>query len=114
MDSERYTGGRHPKLYGLYPQKGTIAIGSDADIALWDPAAKVTLTNHMLPHGADYTPYEGLDVKGWPVRLLARGRTITQRGVLVDKAQGRYQRRSISNLRASDANGVKSGLNDSY
>lgn len=108
------TSTNHAKLYGLYPQKGTIAIGSDADIALWDPAATVTLTNDMLHHGADYTPYEGLDVKGWPVRLLVRGRTITQRGVLVDKAQGRYQRRSLSNLRTSDANGVKLGLNDSY
>lgn len=66
----------HAKQYGLYPQKGTIAIGSDADIALWDPTRSVTITNDILHHGADYTPYEGLEVKGWPVRVLLRGKTI--------------------------------------
>ena len=66
----------HAKQYGLYPQKGTIAIGSDADIALWDPSRSVTITNDSLHHGADYTPYEGLEVEGWPVRVLLRGRTI--------------------------------------
>lgn len=92
------TSTNHAKLYGLYPQKGTIAVGSDADIALWDPTAQVTLTNDMLQHGADYTPYEGLEVKGWPVRLLVRGRTVMDGGVLVDASFGQYQRRRRSKL----------------
>ena len=69
----------HAKQYGLYPQKGTIAIGSDADIALWDPQKQVTITNDILHHGADYTPYDGLDVRGWPVRVLLRGKTIVDK-----------------------------------
>ncbi|HDR16105.1 MAG TPA: dihydropyrimidinase, partial [Desulfobacteraceae bacterium] len=54
------------RMYGLYPRKGTIAVGSDADIAIWDPAREVTITNSMLHHNMDYTPYEGMTVRGWP------------------------------------------------
>lgn len=92
------TSTNHAKLYGMYPQKGTIAIGSDADIALWDPQERVTLTNEILQHGADYTPYEGLEVRGWPVRLLVRGQTIMERGSVVEAGQGQYQSRKRSNL----------------
>ncbi|MBU2327334.1 MAG: dihydropyrimidinase [Alphaproteobacteria bacterium] len=92
------TSTNHAKLYGMYPQKGTIAIGSDADIALWDPTQRVTLTNDILQHGADYTPYEGLEVTGWPVRLFVRGKTVMERGSLVDARHGHYQRRKRSSL----------------
>ncbi|MBB5277215.1 dihydropyrimidinase [Rhizobium rosettiformans] len=92
------TSTNHAKLYGMYPQKGTIAIGSDADIALWDPRKKVTLTNEILQHGADYTPYEGLELQGWPVRLLVRGQTIMEDGSLINEARGEYQSRKRSNL----------------
>ncbi|MBO3761663.1 dihydropyrimidinase [Ciceribacter sp. L1K22] len=92
------TSTNHAKLYGMYPQKGTIAIGSDADIALWDPRKKVTLTNEILQHGADYTSYEGLEITGWPVRLLVRGQTIMERGAVVEAGQGQYQSRKRSNL----------------
>jgi dihydropyrimidinase len=92
------TSTNHAKLYGMYPQKGTIAIGSDADIALWDPTQRITLTNEILRHGADYTPYEGLEVRGWPVRLLVRGQTIMERGSVVEAGQGQYQSRKRSNL----------------
>lgn len=92
------TSTNHAKLYGMYPQKGTIAIGSDADIALWDPRERLTLTNEILQHGADYTPYEALEVKGWPVRLLVRGQTIMERGSVVEAGQGQYQSRKRSNL----------------
>ena len=64
------------KLYGLHPRKGTIAIGSDADIAIWDPAKTVTIRNAMLHHNVDYTPYEGTQVRGWPVLTLSRGETV--------------------------------------
>jgi dihydropyrimidinase len=78
------------RLYGLYPRKGTLAIGSDADIAIWDPEAKVTIANVNLHHNVDYTPYEGFDVMGWPETVISRG------DIVVDErrpemAQGRGQ-----------------------
>lgn len=101
------TSTNHAKLYGMYPQKGTIAIGSDADIALWDPRKKVTLTNDILQHGADYTPYEGLDIQGWPVHLLVRGQTIMEDGSLINEARGEYQSRKGSNLVAPSTPGTE-------
>lgn len=95
------TSTNHAKLYGMYPQKGTIAIGTDADIALWDPRAKVMLTNEVLQHGADYTPYEGIQVEGWPVRLLVRGKTITDDRSLTHSGFGQYIQRKRSSLVAS-------------
>ena len=64
------------KLYGLYPRKGTIAIGSDADLAIWDPEREVTMSVDILHDEMDYTPYEGTKVTGWPVVTLLRGATI--------------------------------------
>ena len=64
------------KLYGLYPRKGTIAIGSDADIAIWDPARTVTIANSMLHHAVDYTPYEGMTITGWPSMTISRGEVV--------------------------------------
>ena len=63
------------KAYGLYPQKGTLAVGSDADIVIWDHRA-LTLNNAMLHHAADYTPYEGRSLKAWPAYTLARGQIV--------------------------------------
>lgn len=86
----------HAKTYGLYPKKGTIAVGSDADIAIWDPARSMTITNANQHHGADYTPYEGFEVTGWPVLTMVRGKIVMQDGALVaDKPQGRYHSRSL-------------------
>lgn len=64
------------KMYGLYPRKGTIAIGADADIAIWDPHKEVVITNDKLHHNVDYTPYEGIVVTGWPVTTLSRGEVV--------------------------------------
>lgn len=92
----RLTSTNHAKLYGLYPRKGTIAIGADADIALWDPERELALTNDLLQHGADYTPYEGLPIRGWPVRTFLRGRTIVMDGQLQTTPSGTYLRRDKS------------------
>jgi dihydropyrimidinase len=75
----------HAKTYGLYPRKGTVAVGSDADIAIWDPARKVVISQKILHHGSDYTPYEGLSVTGWPMTILVRGETVVAGGQLVGR-----------------------------
>ena len=81
----------HAKTYGLYPRKGTIAVGSDADIAIWDPTREVTISQDILHHGSDYTPYEGLSVTGWPVTMIMRGETVVADGTLVGrKGAGRH------------------------
>jgi len=77
------TATNHAKTYGLYPRKGTIAIGSDADIVLWDPERRVTIAQEILHHGADYTPYEGFEVTGWPTLTMVRGKVIVNDGKLV-------------------------------
>ncbi|WNK19783.1 dihydropyrimidinase [Halomonas piscis] len=68
------------KIYGLYPRKGTIAIGSDADLTLWDTSAKNTIRNADLHHDVDYTPYEGIELTGRPVLTLCRGRVVSRDG----------------------------------
>jgi dihydropyrimidinase len=77
------TATNHAKMYGLYPRKGTIAVGADADIAIWDPDRRVTISQSMMHGGADYTPYEGLEVTGWPIATLVRGRWVVREGALV-------------------------------
>jgi dihydropyrimidinase len=70
------------KLYGLYPKKGALAVGADADIAIWNAAKSVRLTASMMHDRAGYTPYEGLTVKGWPETVLSRGRVVIRDGTL--------------------------------
>ncbi|WP_104204750.1 dihydropyrimidinase [Billgrantia saliphila] len=79
------------KIYGLYPRKGTIAIGSDADLTLWDSEAKMTVRNEALHHAVDYTPYEGMELTGRPVLTLCRGRVVSRGGEpMVDVGYGRF------------------------
>lgn len=86
------TSTNHAKTYGLYPQKGTISIGSDADIAIWDPSVKRTIRHAELHDGADYSPYEGIEVTGWPTTVILRGSVMVSDGVLVGKkGDGCYQ-----------------------
>ncbi len=93
------TATNHAKTYGLYPQKGTIAVGSDADIVLWDPKKTMTIANENQHHGADYTPYEGIAVEGWPVLTMVRGKTVVKDGALVaGKPVGTYQSRGLSKI----------------
>lgn len=95
------TATNHAKIYGLYPRKGTIAVGSDADIAIWDPSRTVTISQAAMHHGADYTPYEGITVTGWPVSTMVRGRFVVRDGVLVgEKGAGAYMTRAKSPLAA--------------
>ncbi len=84
------TATNHAKIYGLHPKKGTIAVGSDADIAIWDPAIERTITKSMLHDAMDYTPYEGRKVTGWPMTVLSRGEVIVEKGEPVGR-MGRGQ-----------------------
>ena len=68
------------KMFGLWPKKGTVAVGSDGDLVLWDPEKETTLsvkTHHMK---VDYNPYEGRVVKGGPAMVLSRGEVIVDHG----------------------------------
>lgn len=68
------------KIYGLYPRKGTICIGADADIVIWDTSLDITIRNEDLHHAADYTPYEGCALHAWPAVTLCRGVPVYQEG----------------------------------
>jgi dihydropyrimidinase len=64
------------KLFGLYPRKGTIAVGSDADLVIFDPHLTRTVEGSMLKSSADYSVYEGWQVTGWPLLTLRRGEIV--------------------------------------
>ena len=66
------------KLFGMYPKKGTIAPGSDADIVIFDPDKEVTFSHKTLHMRADYTPYEGRKVVGAPTHVFSRGNLVVE------------------------------------
>ena len=68
------------KMYGLYPRKGTIAVGADADLVIWNETAGLTITNAMLHHDVDYTPYEGMTLGAWPGTTISRGDVVWDDG----------------------------------
>ncbi|MEZ5757646.1 MAG: dihydropyrimidinase [Emcibacteraceae bacterium] len=83
------------KTYGLYPQKGTIAIGSDADLAIWDPEKQVKISASSIHDNMDYTPYEGMIATGWPTTVISRGRIVIENEELkVERGSGQYLRRA--------------------
>ena len=83
------------KLFGLFPRKGTIAVGSDADLVIWDPKAKHTLRQATLHQRCDYTPYEGWKVTGRPVVVMSRGKVVVEGDQFVGKAgDGQFLKRS--------------------
>jgi dihydropyrimidinase len=83
------------KIYNLHPRKGSIAVGADADIAIWDPDRRVTVSDEMMHDRAGYTPFAGRTVQGWPVTVLSRGRVIVESGKLsASPGSGRFLPRS--------------------
>ena len=76
---------------GLYPRKGSLMPGADADIAIWDPTVEWTVTADELHMATDYTPYEGRRLRGKPVTVLVRGHVVVADGNLVDSTpRGRH------------------------
>jgi dihydropyrimidinase len=79
------------KIYGLHPRKGTIAIGADADLAIWDPEREVQVSNDIVHDNVGYTPYEGRTLTGWPVTVINRGRLVIDQGELqVERGSGDF------------------------
>lgn len=89
------------KLYGL-AKKGTIAPGFDADLTIWYPQdtfKPFTLTNEMLHHAIDYTPFEGVEFRNWPRYTIVRGKVVFKEGkVIGELGYGKFQRRGRSTL----------------
>jgi Dihydroorotase and related cyclic amidohydrolases len=68
------------RIYGLAPRKGSIAVGGDADLVLWDREREWTVTHDLLHDNCDYTPYEGMKLTGFPILTLSRGEIVWQDG----------------------------------
>jgi dihydropyrimidinase len=84
------------KVHGLYPRKGTIAPGSDADIVIFDPRKKVRLGTDTLHENCDYTPYESFELEGYPVMVLSRGEVVVREGEFVGReGRGEFVKRAV-------------------
>jgi dihydropyrimidinase len=81
---------------GLYPRKGAIAVGSDADITILDPSRRGKVRAADL-HETDYTPWEGHDIFAWAVTTLLRGKVMVENGQYFGRpGDGKYLTRKIS------------------
>jgi dihydropyrimidinase len=88
------------RIFGLWPRKGSLLPGADADIVLFDPHKQVTITKSLLHEQVDYTPYEGMDLTGYPVGTFLRGRRLISDGKSVsDQRTGQFlSRRSLTRM----------------
>jgi dihydropyrimidinase len=86
------------RLFGLYPRKGTVAVGNDADLVVFDPDLTRTVEGSMLKSKADYSVYEGWQVTGWPILTLRRGEIVFRdEQVIGQPGSGAILRRQATN-----------------
>ena len=79
------------RIYNLAPRKGSVAIGADADVAIWDPDREVTVSDSTTHDRTGYTPYAGRRLRGWPETVLVRGDTVIEKGIFKGRAgSGRF------------------------
>ncbi|XWN31468.1 MAG: dihydropyrimidinase [Devosia sp.] len=89
-----FTSTNAAKLFGVHPRKGTIAIGSDADIAIWDPEETRTVTAAGMHDAMDYTPFEGMSLTGWPQTMVIRGKVAMREGKrIAERGNGVFLKR---------------------
>jgi dihydropyrimidinase len=104
IDPQRFvelTASGPARLFGLWPRKGTIAVGSDADLVVWDPERETRLSVETLHMRVDHNPYEGRVVRGGPVVVLSRGEVVVDRGEWKGRAgRGQFLKRAVARLAA--------------
>ncbi len=90
--------GQPARLFGMYPRKGALAVGSDADIVIFDPEYTGRITAAAQYQAADYTPYEGFETKGRVETVLLSGELAVEDGRVVRTGRGRFVRRGPSDF----------------
>ena len=93
------------RAFGLYPTKGAIAVGSDADLVVVDLEREVAVTPELLRSAQDFTPFHGMRVRGWPTQTLLRGQVVFQGGAPQGQPAGRYVKRPVGLHAAQGAGG---------
>lgn len=88
VEYARVTAENAARIFGMYPRKGVIAVGSDADLVLLDPRRQWVWPEDQVSLGSDYDPYDSLSGVGWPVMTLSRGRVVAENGRPVDADGG--------------------------
>lgn len=84
------------RITNLYPRKGTIAVGSDADLTIIDPTLEQTVTPELCRSAQDHTPFNGVAVTGWPVATIVRGMTMYRDGEIAKEFPGTYLERTFA------------------
>lgn len=91
----KYLSENPAKLYRMYPQKGTLSPGSDADIVVWNPETQWTMSKEHQQTNIDYCPMEGTQIKGRAEKVFLRGRLAAADGEIIEEKTGQYVRRGV-------------------
>jgi dihydropyrimidinase len=82
------------RLHGLYPRKGTLCIGADADVVVFDPTKKLKIDSKKLQTNCDWSPYDGWNLTGYPAMTFSRGKLVARDGVFIgEKGWGKFVKR---------------------